>query len=63
MRNSGQILTRSMIFETVWGYSFDPGTNLIDVHIRALRKKLEAPGLPLLLHTVRGVGYRLGAEA
>jgi len=63
MRNSEQILTRSMIFETVWGYSFDPGTNLIDVHIRALRKKLEGPELPPLLHTVRGVGYRLGAEA
>jgi two-component system OmpR family response regulator len=63
LRNSEQILTRTMIFETVWGYSFDPGTNLIDVHIRALRKKLEGPGLPPLLHTVRGVGYRLGAEA
>jgi two-component system OmpR family response regulator len=61
MRNSGQVLTRAMIFETVWGYSFDPGTNLIDVHIRALRKKLEGPGLPPLLHTERGAGYRLGA--
>jgi two-component system OmpR family response regulator len=62
LRNSEQILTRTMIFETVWGYSFDPGTNLIDVHIRALRKKLETPGSPPLLQTVRGVGYRLGAE-
>ena len=61
VRNSGQVLTRTMIFETVWGYSFDPGTNLIDVHVRALRRKLEDAGLPPLLHTVRGAGYRLGA--
>ena len=40
MRNSGQILTRTMIFEAVWGYHFDPGTNLIEVHIAGLRKKL-----------------------
>ena len=62
MRNSGQVLTRMMIFETVWGYTFDPGTNLIDVHIRALRGKLEEPGLPTLLHTVRGSGYCLSAN-
>ncbi len=62
LRNSGQVLTRLMIFESVWGYSFDPGTNLIDVHIRALRGKLESPGLPTLLHTVRGVGYCLRAD-
>ena len=61
LRNSGQVLTRAMIFERVWGYSFDPGTNLIDVHVRALRGKLELPGQPILLHTVRGSGYRLGA--
>lgn len=62
MRQSGQLLTRTMIFETVWGYKFDPGTNIIDVHIRALRRKLERPGQPVLLHTVRGAGYRLGLE-
>ena len=62
LRNSGQAVTRLMIFERVWGYNFDPGTNLIDVHIRALRLKLEAPGLPPLLHTVRGVGYCLRAD-
>ena len=62
MRNSGQVLTRMMIFETVWGYTFDPGTNLIDVHIRALRGKLEEPGLQTLLHTVRGSGYCLSAN-
>ena len=61
LRNGGQVLTRSMIFQAVWGYDFDPGTNLIDVHVRALRRKLEGPGLEPLLHTVRGSGYRLGA--
>jgi two-component system OmpR family response regulator len=59
MRNSGQVLTRTMIFETVWGYSFDPGTNLIDVHVRTLRRKLDGESLPPLLHTARGVGYVL----
>jgi two-component system OmpR family response regulator len=62
LRNSEQVLTRTMIFEAVWGYSFDPGTNLIDVHIRALRRKLETPGSPTLLQTVRGTGYCLRAE-
>jgi two-component system OmpR family response regulator len=60
LRNPEQVLTRTMIFQEVWGYSFDPGTNLIDVHIRGLRQKLQQPGLAPLLHTVRGVGYRLG---
>jgi two-component system OmpR family response regulator len=62
MRNPEQVLTRSMIFEEVWGYNFDPGTNLIDVHVRALRRKLEGTGLRPLLHTVRGSGYCLRAE-
>lgn len=61
MRNSGQVLTRAMIFEAVWGYTFDPGTNLIDVHVRALRRKLESEDRPALLHTARGVGYCLRA--
>jgi len=60
MRNSGQILTRTMIFEAVWGYHFDPGTNLIEVHIAGLRKKLEHAGCPPLIHTVRGSGYLFG---
>ena len=60
-RNAGQALTRRIIFERVWGYTFDPGTNLIDVHVRALRAKLEGAGLEPLLHTVRGVGYVLRA--
>ena len=61
MRNSGQILTRTMIFEAIWGYHFDPGTNLIDVHLGRLRRKIDRPGLKALIHTVRGSGYALHA--
>ena len=60
MRNSGQVLTRSMIFEAVWNYHFDPYTNLIEVHMARLRKKINLPGLPSLIRTVRGSGYVLG---
>ncbi len=60
MRNAGQVLTRTMIFETVWGYRFDPGTNLIEVHIAGLRKKLDQAGAADLIHTVRGSGYQFG---
>ena len=59
VRNSGQVLTRTMIFEAVWGYHFDPGTNVIDVHIGRLRKKVDPPGVVPLIRTVRGSGYRL----
>ena len=61
MRNSGQVLTRTMIFEAIWGYHFDPGTNLIDVHLGRLRRKIDRPGLAPLIHTVRGAGYALHA--
>jgi two-component system OmpR family response regulator len=60
MRNSGQVLTRTMIFENVWGYHFDPGTNVIDVHIARLRRKVDGGGLPPLIRTVRGCGYTIG---
>jgi len=63
MRNSGQTLTRTMIFEAIWGYHFDPGTNLIDVHLGRLRRKVDRPGLPPLIHTIRGSGYALNAPA
>ncbi|MBW8079396.1 MAG: response regulator transcription factor [Gallionella sp.] len=59
MRNSAQIITRTMLFESVWGYHFDPGTNIIDVHIARLRRKVDVPGLSPLIHTVRGSGYTL----
>jgi two-component system OmpR family response regulator len=61
MRNSGQILTRTMIFEAIWGYHFDPGTNLIDVHLGRLRRKIDRPEFPALIHTIRGSGYALHA--
>ena len=60
MRNSGQVLTRTMIFENVWGYHFDPGTNVIDVHIARLRRKVDSGDLPALIRTVRGCGYTIG---
>lgn len=59
MRHSGQVITRMMIFEEVWGYHFDPGTNLIDVHIGRLRKKIDQPGQSPLIRTVRGSGYAI----
>ena len=59
MRNAGEVLSRRMIFEHVWGYFFDPGDNLINVHIGVLRKKLERQGEKPLIETVRGKGYRL----
>jgi two-component system OmpR family response regulator len=61
MRNPGQTLSRRMIFETVWEYYFDPGTNLIDVHVGRLRKKIDVPGEPSLIKTERGVGYIFNA--
>jgi two-component system OmpR family response regulator len=63
MRHSGQVLTRTMIFEAVWGYRFDPGTNVIDVHMARLRRKIDAGRAPSLIHTVRGCGYQLGEPA
>jgi two-component system OmpR family response regulator len=60
MRHVGQVVTRTMLLEGVWDYHFDPGTNVIDVHVSRLRKKLDDGGARPLLHTVRGAGYRLG---
>jgi two-component system, OmpR family, response regulator MprA len=54
-----QVLTRSVIFERVWGYDFGPDSNSLEVYVSYLRRKLEAGGEPRLLHTVRGVGYVL----
>lgn len=61
VRQTGQVLTRTMIFEAVWGYHFDPGTNVIEVHIGRLRRKIDIPGAPPLIRTVRGTGYLLEA--
>ncbi len=60
-RNEGKIVTRTMLLEKVWDYHFDPGTNVIDVHVSRLRRKLEEGFDHPLLHTVRGAGYRLEA--
>ena len=59
MRHPRQVLTRTQIFERVWGYDFGPGSNSLEVYVGYLRRKLEAGGEPRLLHTVRGVGYVL----
>jgi two-component system, OmpR family, response regulator MprA len=59
LRNPRQVLTRSIIFERVWGYDFGYGSNSLDVYIGYLRRKTEAGGKPRLINTVRGVGYAL----
>jgi two-component system OmpR family response regulator len=62
MRHAGQVVTRTMLLEGVWDYHFDPQTNVIDVHISRLRGKIDRGFDRPLLHTVRGVGYRLDAS-
>jgi DNA-binding response OmpR family regulator len=57
MRHPGRVMSRTLITEYAWDYHFDPGTNIVDVVINRLRKKLDAAGEKKLLHTVRGVGY------
>lgn len=59
-RNHGRVVTRTMLLEQVWDYHFDPGTNVIDVHVSRLRRRLEDGFDQPILHTVRGAGYRLG---
>ena len=59
MRAPGRVLTRTQILEQVWGYHFDPGTNLVDVYIRRLRSKIDIEGELPLIETLRGVGYRM----
>ncbi len=62
LRNVGRVLTRGSLLERVWGYSFDPQTNVVDVLVHRLRKKIDAEHPATLLHTVRGVGYVLEAR-
>ncbi len=59
MRHPHQVLSRARILDRVWEYDFDPGSNIVDVYVGYLRRKLNAPGCAPLLQTVRGAGYRL----
>ena len=59
LRHPGEVLDRARLHEEVWGYSFDPGTNIADVFVGYLRRKLEAEGEPRVLQTVRGIGFIL----
>ena len=59
MRNPTQLLSRVQILNRVWDYGFDPASNVVDVYVGYLRRKLNKPGMPPLIQTVRGGGYRL----
>jgi two-component system response regulator MprA len=59
MLNPRQVLSRSLIWERVWGYDFGGTSNSLDAHLSQLRRKLEQGGEPRLIHTVRGLGYIL----
>jgi len=62
LRNTGRVLTRPMITQHVWGMDFDPESNIVDVYVGYLRRKIDADGEPRLLQTMRGAGYMLSAE-
>ena len=61
LRSPGRVLTRVEICERVWDYNFDPGTNLVDVYVQRLRKKVDGDSPKKLIETIRGVGYRIKA--
>jgi DNA-binding response OmpR family regulator len=63
LRHPAQVFTRTAILESVWGYDFDAGSNVLEVYMNFLRKKIDANGAKKLLHTVRGVGYVLREES
>jgi DNA-binding response OmpR family regulator len=62
MRHAGRVMSRTLITEYAWGYHFDPGTNIVDVVINHLRKKIDATHTTKLIHTIRGVGYVIRAD-
>ncbi|MCA1583254.1 MAG: response regulator transcription factor [Acidobacteria bacterium] len=62
MRHAGQVISKTMVLSHVWEYSFDPGTNVVDVLVFRLREKIDRPFEKKLLHTVRGIGYVLKVE-
>lgn len=61
MRHPGQVLTRQQLLDAVWGFDFDTGSNVVDVYVGYLRRKLDSPGEPSMIETVRGAGYRVPA--
>jgi two-component system, OmpR family, response regulator len=63
MLNAGRMVTRGMLLEKVWGFHFDPRTNIVETHLSRLRAKIQRPGDIPLIVTVRGSGYRIGAAA
>jgi two-component system copper resistance phosphate regulon response regulator CusR len=63
MRHAGRVMSRTLITEYAWGYHFDPGTNIVDVVINHLRKKIDANTTGKLIHTIRGVGYVIREES
>ena len=63
MRSPGRVLTRVEICERVWDYNFDPGTNLVEVYVQRLRKKVDGDFPSKLIETIRGVGYRIRTDA
>ena len=62
LRNKGRVLSRTQIIENIWGYTFDPNSNVVDVHIKFLREKIDSRFEKKLIHTVRGAGYLLKAD-
>jgi two-component system OmpR family response regulator len=63
MKHAGRVCSRSMLLEKVWDFHFDPGSNIVDVYLRRLRQKIDAPGESKLLHAIRGAGYVLREDA
>jgi DNA-binding response OmpR family regulator len=61
LRHAGQVLSRQQLLDAVWGFDFDTGSNVVDVYVGYLRRKLDVPGLPSAIETVRGAGYRVPA--
>ncbi len=62
LRRQDRVITRTMLLEGVWDYSFDPQTNVVDVHVSKLRREVEEDGAPVLIHTVRGSGYIMSED-
>lgn len=62
MKNTGQVQTRTMLLENVWGYNFDTSSNIVEVHINHLRNKIDKDFQTKLIHTIKGVGYVLKSE-